>query len=159
LTTIIAAREQSGRKVDLVLADLERIRGSILRPEAVTAAENADIAIAARELQSRLTAMDLFGWVDDAALIAAMAEARSGPEPARRAATELREIAERFERNGSATLAAQTRLDAADAWILADDPEAARADALEAKRLAYGDGPPYTLKLFEDRAELLLARL
>ncbi len=103
--------------------------------------------------------MDLAGWCDSAALIAAVAAAQAGGEPAARSAEDLREIAERFERNGGVIHSADVWLDAAEAWALAGNVSTARAAAAHARELAYCDGPPYTAKLYEDRADALLAGL
>jgi hypothetical protein len=123
------------------------------------AARQAGIAPAAREVQAKFAAMDLAGWCDSAALIAAVAAAQAGGEPAARSAEDLREIAERFERNGGVIHSADVWLDAAEAWALAGNVSTARAAAAHARELAYCDGPPYTAKLYEDRADALLAGL
>ena len=154
-----AAAADTGRAADAALTDLERLRALVLRSEPLDAGERAETASAARELQTRLVAMGLFGWVADAAIVAAMVESQAGGEPARRAAGELRELAQGLERDGGMLFAVRARLEAAQAWVLAGDGEAARADARHARKLARCDGPPYSAKLYEDRADALLAGL
>ncbi|HEV7658914.1 MAG TPA: toll/interleukin-1 receptor domain-containing protein [Allosphingosinicella sp.] len=154
-----AAAKEADRKIDLTLIELERLRALQLRPEPLTARECAEIASAAREVQTRIVAMGLFAWVADATTVAAVAEARAGGAPALRAARDLRELAEGIERDGGVIMAAQARIEAAEAWTLAGVVEEARADALHARKLAYCDGPPHSAKLFEDRADALLAKL
>ncbi|MDF7777329.1 toll/interleukin-1 receptor domain-containing protein [Sphingomonas sp. AOB5] len=151
--------DNMNRKLYIAVGEIHKLRHRILRNKAFNNKEARRIAAAARELQARLAAMEVFGWMSEVAVLAAMAEARADSKSVRDAAEEIREIAARYEHNGGVLFAADTRLRAAETWILAGDFEAARADALRARKLAYCDGPPFTAKFFEDRADAILARL
>lgn len=156
---LVAATKDAGRPTDKAIAELHSLRASFLRTDVSIDGKRAEIAAAARDIQARFAAMDLAGWCDSAALIASVAGAQAGGEPAARSAADLREIAERFERNGGVIHSIDAWLDAAEAWALAGNISAARAAATHARELAYCDGPPHTAKLYEDRADVLLARL
>lgn len=143
----------------IAISELQKLRRSSLHAAKHSATEIAALVDAARELQARFAALDVGRWVDLVGVVVAMFEARLGREEARRAASDLDGIATGFERSGDVISTIETLLDAAEAWHLAGDRDAARADAMRARQLAYCDGPPHTAKLLEDRTDAVLARL